>query len=384
MSNRCRALGAEEFETRFLGRPTVCLHGADASRAFYEHHLTRSRAMPPTAFTLLQDKGSVAQLDGEAHRRRKELFLSLVGPERVGSLVAAAEDEWRVAAEHWRRADRVVLLGALEQVLTRAACRWAGVPLGEPEAAERTRELSAMIDGAGSFGPRNARGHVLRWRSERWLADMVAAVRRGVLDAPDDSILATIAGYTDPDGRSLAPSVAAVELLNVIRPTVAVAHYVVFEALFLHHHPGVDTDHTEAFAHETRRLAPFFPAVVGRTVTEMDLGDARVPAGWRVLLDLYGTNRSPRSWDRPEEFRPERFVGWSGDPYCFVPQGGGDHASGHRCPGEWATVGLLEMALRMLTQELAFDVPDQDLSVSLSRMPAQPASGFVIRRVRPR
>lgn len=102
------------------------------------------------------------------------------------------------------------------------------------------------------------------------------------------------------------------------------------------------------------------------------------------MLDLWGTNREAQHWDEPECFRPERFRDWDGNPFSFVTQGGGDPAEGHRCPGEPLAIELLKMALRMLTREMAYQVPAQDLSVDLTRMPAQPGSGLLISGVRAR
>ncbi len=51
---------------------------AEAARAFYaDDRLARRKALPPTALTLLQDKGSVALLDGPAHRLRQAILLQL-------------------------------------------------------------------------------------------------------------------------------------------------------------------------------------------------------------------------------------------------------------------------------------------------------------------
>ena len=81
--------------------------------------------------------------------------------------------------------------------------------------------------------------------------------------------------------------------------------------------------------------------------------------------------------------RPERFATWDGDPYSFVPQGGGDHGVTHRCAGEWLTLSVMERAVRLLTTAMTYDVPLQDLGVDLSRMPAAPRSGLRISQVRP-
>src|SRR5690606_9683065 len=134
--------------------------------------------------------------------------------------------------------------------------------------------------------------------------------------------------------------------------------------------------------HEVRRFYPFFPFVGARAGGDFEWGGYRIPSGARVLLDLYGTNHDARWWPQPGQFQPERFRDWDGDPFTLIPQGGGDHYAGHRCAGEWLTIALMKTALEFLTTSIRYDVPAQDLRVSLSRMPAAPASGFVMSNVR--
>jgi fatty-acid peroxygenase len=136
------------------------------------------------------------------------------------------------------------------------------------------------------------------------------------------------------------------------------------------------------FVQEVRRFYPFFPLVGGRAREGFEWQGHRIPVGRWVLLDIYGTNRDPRSWEAAHEFRPERFDTWEGDPFTLIPQGGGDHFLNHRCAGEWVTIRLIDVALTALTTWMEYDVPSQDLRVSLSRMPAMPKSGFVMRNVR--
>lgn len=390
--DRCRRLKTDVFETRLMLSRVVCGGGQEAARVFYHPgRFTRTGAMPPTALKLLQDRGSVALLDGAAHRHRKRLFLTLLDAGGVARLVDAFTRHWRTATRLWERVGRVVLHDAVEEVLCRAACEWCGVPLSDAEAAERTREFAAMIDGAGAVGPRNWSGLVLRRRTEQWARGLIERVRAGTLSVTAGQPLAAVAAHADPAGRLLDPESAAVEVLNLVRPVVAVARYVTFAAHALHTHPswrdrlrGQATDERAAFAQEVRRFYPFFPFVGGRVLEPFDWRGRRFVAGDWFLLDLYGTNRDVRLWGDPDAFRPDRFLGRPVGPFDLIPQGGGEYATGHRCPGEPATVALLTEAVRLLTAETEYAVPDQDLRIRLARLPTLPASRFVVTNVRPR
>jgi fatty-acid peroxygenase len=124
----------------------------------------------------------------------------------------------------------------------------------------------------------------------------------------------------------------------------------------------------------------------------MTAARVRAPFGWRgihfkqgerVVLDLYGTNHHPEEWPEPARFDPERFRARTPGRFELVPQGGGDHWNDHRCAGEWATIAIMKQALQLLTQEMTYVVPPQNLSISLRRIPAIPESRFTITHVAP-
>ena len=391
ISRRCERLGSDIFLTRLMLQKVVCMLGEEAAHVFYERgRMTRRGAMPKTTFWLLGDEGSVQSLDDGAHRARKGMFMSLMEPESRHRLAELTMGAWRRHLEGWRQQDGVVLLDEVQEVLCRAVCAWAGVPLDEDDVAERTCEFRAMIDGAGTIGPRSWRALMRRRRTERWIEALIARVRAGDLEVDDDSPLGDIAWHREPDGQLLPPEAAAVEVINLLRPTVAIARFVTFAALALHEHPtwrerlaaGADRE-LEVFTQEVRRFYPFFPVVGGRVREPFEWRGHQFHVGAWVLLDLYGTDHDPRIWDRPEAFDPDRFRNFEITPYNLVPQGGGDHDTGHRCPGEWVVIDLMKTVLRLLTATMTYDVPPQDLEVDLSRMPTAPASGFVIANVRP-
>ncbi|MET0981106.1 MAG: cytochrome P450, partial [Telluria sp.] len=390
IGNRCDELGSDIFSTRLMLQRVVCVRGEAAARMFYQPgRFTRRRALPPNALGLLQGKGSAQMLDGEMHQVRKAMMMSLQTPDSRARLVALAESEWRARFERWPRLRRVVLIQEAQAVLCRAACAWAGVPLANvEEEVLRTAEFSAMIEGAGAVGPRNWMGLSLRRHTEAWAREHIQAVRMG---RPVDinSPLAVIAFHLDADGEVLSTDDAATELINVLRPVVAVARYIVFGTLALHSFPewrarlaaGSDAD-MEMFVQEVRRYFPFFPAVGGRALASFEWNGLVFDKGDWVLLDTYGTNRHPGTWSDGEVFRPERFKDWQDSSFGLIAQGGGDYAQGHRCPGEMLTGELTKSALRLLTSEIDYDVPQQDLAINLAHMPAMPASGFVMEGMR--
>jgi fatty-acid peroxygenase len=395
LPDRWRASEGPLVRTRLMGRHAVALHGPEAARFFYdEDHVERHGALPEPVLSTLFGHGAVHTLDGRAHRVRKELFLTLLmDPGGIDRLVEHVGAAWDEAAASWADRPGVVLFDAAAEVITRGVCRWAGLPLDEPpydtDAAPLARDLIAMVDGFATAGPRHWRARAARRRREEWLADLIQDVRAGRFTLPEGSAVGAVARHRDAGGGLLDARTAAVEVINVIRPTAAVAWFTAFAAHALHLWPrhreplaAGDTVYAEAFAHEVRRFYPFAPFVGGRAARDLTWRGEPIPAGALVLLDLYGQNHDESLWPDPYAFDPKRFIGRDIGPFELIPQGGGDPRTGHRCPGEKITVALLaDLATRLA--RLRYAVPDQDLDISLRRVPTRPRSGFVISGVRP-
>jgi fatty-acid peroxygenase len=382
-----RARGSRTVAARLGGLPVLGIEGPDAARFLYdEDHVRRAHAIPEPVQGTLFGKGAVHTLDGEAHRTRKALFVSLLmDDDRIAALVDAATAAWDAAVPGWARRGEVVLSDAAAEVITRAVCDWAGVPLADDEVPSAARDLTAMVDGFATAGPRHWRARRARGRREAWLAGLVEDVRSGAAPVPDGSVVDVVARHRDADGERLDPRTAAVEVLNVVRPTVAISWFLAFSGHALARWPQYcgrlasgEPAFAAAWAHEVRRFYPFAPFIGGRAPREVEWDGERVPANSMVLLDLYGQNHDPELWGDPYTFRPERFLGREIGAYELVPQGGGDPSTGHRCPGEHVTVAVLS-ALAVRLARLPAEVPEQDLSISLRRIPAKPASGVVLR-----
>ncbi|MDQ7906302.1 cytochrome P450 [Phytohabitans sp. ZYX-F-186] len=387
LPNRRRRTTDGVVRTHLLGQRVTGLCGPDAARFFYEEaNVHRHGALPGPVQDTLFGRGGVHGLDGVDHRLRKAMFMSMLTGEGVALLERHAVDAWEAAAETWVTRDRVVLFDETARVLARAVTPWAGVPLDEADGA-LAEDLVSMVDGFATAGPRHWRARQARGRRERWLAGVVARART-TSPAPAGSALAAIAEHLDAAGEPLDPHVAAVELLNVLRPTVAVCWFVTFAAHALHLWPehrdrlrDGDPAYAEAFAHELRRFYPFAPFVGGRAARDLEWDGHRIPAGSLVVLDIYGQNHHPLLWPDPYGFAPGRFLERRIGPYELIPQGGGDPRTGHRCPGETVTVALLRTLLPMLAR-LEYTVPEQDVGIPLHRIPTRPSSGMVLSSVR--
>ncbi|MFF4985398.1 cytochrome P450 [Streptomyces sp. NPDC001046] len=386
LPDRRRRTGAPLVRTRLMGQHAVALHGPQAVRFFYdERHVERGSALPGPVLSTLFGHGAVHTLDGPRHRGRKAMFLSLLtGPQAVAGVVDAVTADWEETVRSWP-GRRIVLFDEASRVLTRGVCRWAGIPLDDGDAM--AADLVSLVDGFATAGPRHWRARRARARLEDRLGALVEDVRSGAAAAAEGSVLDVVSRHRDTDGQLLDPRTAAVELLNVARPTVAVCWFVAYAGHALRRPDvreelrGGDPAQAVAFAHELRRFYPFAPFVGGRAVTDLDWHGEPIPRGTMVLLDLYGQNHDPEVWDEPYAFAPRRFLGHPPARDELIPQGGGDPATGHRCPGEDITIALLA-ALAPRLARLEYEVPEQDLRIPLNRLPARIRSGFVIESVR--
>ncbi|KAI4330135.1 hypothetical protein MLD38_028440 [Melastoma candidum] len=119
---------------------------------------------------------------------------------------------------------------------------------------------------------------------------------------------------------------------------------------------------------ETLRLHPPATLLVPReTLRPCKIGGYNVPARTRVFVNVWGIGRDPRSWERPEEFYPDRFEDgerdFKGQSYELLPFGGGRRI----CPGITMGVTTVEFTLANLLCGFDWKLPEgtrmEDLSM---------------------
>ncbi len=389
IGKRSRELGSDVFRGRLLRQPVLFLTGPAAAELFYDtSRFRRGDAVPTLIQKTLFGEGGVQVLDDTAHRERKALFLDLMSQENIARFLDLAERGFVEATRAWQKRRRVVLFAETQRVLCRAACEWAGVPADGEKLHALARDCVAMVDGYASPGPRWLSARAARIRSERAMRQVIRAVREGELYAELGSPTQVFAERRQSSGERLPLEVAAVELLNIIRPITAMTWWVSFLALALRGRPDFrerlarDEAFVESFVQEVRRFYPFTPFLGARARHDFEWRGVEVNEGELALLDVYGTLRDSRVWDEPDQFVPERFLRHEPTPFDLIPSGGGDLASGHRCAGERMTIETLKLTARILTRRMSYDLPQQNFKYPLSRIPTAPKSGVVLVHVR--
>jgi fatty-acid peroxygenase len=372
----------------FLGRPALLVTGDAGIGLFYdEARIMRHKAVPAPIATSLFGTGAIHGLDDDAHLHRKTLFLRALRQDELDRLVPIAIRRWRTQTDQWRTSGSGTVFPSAVVAFGTSIIEWAGITESETEMVQHAQWLADIVGGFGVLGPAYVKAAMARRRANTWATRLVRD-QRTRQHAADGSWLDRVSSFVDADGRPLPERTAAVELLNILRPTVAVSWLAAFAALAMTEHPDwakrlKEEDPAgpmplaEAFAHEVRRYYPFVPVLAGRARRGFDFAGQHVTSGQRIILDVYGVNHG-REWADPWSFDPNRFL--DVDP-CeiphFIPQGGGPREAGHRCPGEGVANTLVAVAVSELAR-LDAHLPIQDVSYSMRRMPTRPDSGVKI------
>lgn len=387
--NRQRKLHANVFETRILGKKTICMIGEEAAKIFYDtDKFQRNGAAPNRIVQTLFGEYSVQTLDGYAHRHRKEMIMSVMNKEEVARIGDIVKLKWEQAIDQWSQNDQIIFYDEMKELLCKAAFQWIGNPFHEQDTKKLTEELAAMFETPAIFGISHWIGRSHRNQVEKTIKQLIRDIRDEKIKFPKNSVLHQFAFYKDLDGYLLDEETVAVEIINLLRPIVAIAVYANFTLLALKQFPKEKEklqhfpDYPQMFVQEVRRFYPFFPFVVATVKEDFTWKEYEFKEGTMTLLDLYGTNHDPVLWEKPDSFYPERFASWQGSPFSFIPQGGGDYFLGHRCAGEQMTIEIMKVCLDYLVNKMKYDIPEQDLSFDLNDIPSIPKSKIILENVR--
>ena len=118
--------------------------------------------------------------------------------------------------------------------------------------------------------------------------------------------------------------------------------------------------YTRAVIQETMRIYPPVWMLI-RVASKPDVIDGKeIRPGDRVTLFSYGAHHSPKYWEEPEEFRPERWLGDAAKkrkPYTYLPFGGGKRSCIGGAMSQVENTLALSMLLRRFRPEYVGEEP---------------------------
>lgn len=375
--------------TKLLGQDATIVRGSAGIDLFYDEDvMQREGAMPPVIGDALVGKGAVHNLDGEEHKVRKAQMAAMAyEDERVAEFAPLVAEEVERAVAGWEGAQGNVFED-LSLAFGRAAFRWAGIDLPAENTDELVGRMITLLDNFGT-ATGTPRAFWQRRQLDNWAEALITDVREGRITARPDCVLEHMAQLTDASGERVDARTAGIELQNLTRPTVAVGFFASFAAVALAENPQWRTRINEsetgreafAFAQEVRRFYPFVPMFPAKATKDTEFEGCPIHQGQRVILDFVGTLHSAEEWDNPASFDPERFMAYETQSEAetikpFIPQGGADVRTGHRCPGEKIAVTALSAAVEALARpEVRISAEAIDTNYSMTEILARPKSG---------
>ena len=368
--DQCARRYGDTFTITFWpsGRKLVLISHPDAVKTVF----TAPPEVAPSAagaspIASIMGPSSVITLVGPEHMRQRKLLLPPFHGERM-----------REYAE------------TIVQATRRSMAEW---PLGEPmKLSERTRAITLEVILRAVFGVEAERMGALREAigallgRRQTVALVLYALRRPTGERPAGTIgraidhldaviyeeiarrraqadlgersdiLSLLLLARDEDGEAMTDAELRDELVTLLlagHETTATSVAWAIERLVRHPEKlarlvaeidaGDGDAYMQAVISETLRVRPVVPLVVRVLQQPLRVGGRELPAGTRVVPSIYLTNRNPRVYEAPEEFRPERFLENPPETFSWIPFGGGIR----RCIG--ASFATLEMKLILST-----------------------------------
>ncbi|KAK1272996.1 Cytochrome P450 71A1 [Acorus gramineus] len=135
----------------------------------------------------------------------------------------------------------------------------------------------------------------------------------------------------------------------------------------------------KAVIKETLRLHPPLPLLVPHeSIKEATIKGYRVPEKTMVIVNAWAIGRETKSWENPEEFRPERFlnssIDFKGNDFQLIPFGSGRRI----CPGIQFAMAGVELALASLLYRFDWRLPDD---IKAEELDMTEAPGSTVRRM---
>ncbi|XP_054785863.1 cytochrome P450 93A3-like [Prosopis cineraria] len=141
----------------------------------------------------------------------------------------------------------------------------------------------------------------------------------------------------------------------------------------------------QAIVKETLRIHPTGPLVVRESSERCNVGGFEIPAKTQLFVNVWAIGRDPNHWEKPEEFRPERFmvseegrgkkqIDVRGQHFELIPFGSGRRG----CPGTSLALQVVQTNLGAMIQCFEWKVEGEKANVDMEEK-----AGLTLSRAHP-
>lgn len=383
----------EELDTpvvkvKFLTEEIIAVYGEEAARKFYDPiKFKREGAMPRPLLKPLFGEDAVQTLDGKEYNHRKKYFMDLMTPERMEDYRKIVDQN--LSEELAKKHGEFNLFDLANSVLFDSIAEWSGIKLEDYDSEEvetLVKNQISMISNEISSPTNPVKGITDVNELEEWGMKLIKEARENPDPEKEDRALYVFANATDFEEELLPIQLAAIELLNIIRPTVRLSVWMTLmgHALFakedIYEELKADFDHLQdPFIQEMRRYYPYLPALPAISIDNVEINGYHIPKDSWVILDLYGTNHDSRTIDHPEDFDIKRYIDQSKDlfyeeEYEMIAQTGGKQSEMYHRANESITFQSMRVFSDYLVNKHQFSVPEQDWTIPMNQFPTYPNS----------
>ncbi|WP_229068778.1 cytochrome P450 [Actinoplanes sp. DH11] len=332
--------------------------------------------------------GSIALLSGRRHLRERQLIMPAFHGTRMRAHTATIQRNTAQRAAQLRPGERITMVPFAKELSRRNVVR---VLFGAQDQRRAALLADAVRDVVGAVTPLVAFVPLLRrdlfgltpWRRiQRHLAAFDALVHaeiraRRSAGGPGDDVVSALLFARDDDGVGLSDRDVRDELVTFLSAgQEAASHLLAWTMYWIHADPDVHArvlaeleplgrepdpealvrlPFLSAVIDETLRIHPIGPSVERKLAQPLDVLGHHLPAGTVAVAATVLAHADPRTYPRPELFRPERFLERRFSAAEYLPFGGGVR----RCPGSDFAVHETKITMGTLLAGHRFDLVDR-------------------------
>jgi cytochrome P450 family 135 len=361
---QCQRRYGDVFRLRlpFFGS-VVVISDPDAIRTVDKEALA-ARSRTPRAVGDLLGEGTLILVEGELHRRRRRLLTPPFYGEHLAAYEPMVAEAVELYTSRWSH-DQLVSIARFAPRLTLDVIARVLYGISDPRASARFSALARQLMADWAFTtmlPDRAKveSYPGPWRrfarTRRAFHELIQAQinehRRTGDGTPKTDVCALLMSATDEDGETLTDAEIRDELLLLSlagNHTTAISIAWAFD-LITHDAATLarvedcpdDTAFCEAIVRETLRLRPPIDGAIRTLPSDVELCGVTVHAGEVIFPASHLVHHRADMYERPDEFRPERFLNGAAPSYAWLAFGGG----ARRCIG----AGLAQLEMRLAIQ----------------------------------